>query len=128
MAGLLAARVLVDYYDRVTVLERDRLPDGPDPRKGTPQSRHIHVLLTAGRRVLEQMFPGLIQDFVAAGAEDYDAVADMEWLSPAGSAVRFPSDIRLLGATRDLIEWGVRKRVLKDLRIEVRASVDVAGL
>jgi len=48
MAGLLAARVLADRYARVTVLERDRLPSGADPRKGTPQARHIHVLLTAG--------------------------------------------------------------------------------
>ena len=28
MAGLLAARVLSDSYDRVTVLDRDRLPEG----------------------------------------------------------------------------------------------------
>ena len=128
MGGLLAARVLADHYDRVTVLERDQLPNGPDPRNGTPQARHIHVLLTAGRRVLERMFPGLIQDLVAAGAEDYDAVADVEWLSPAGLAVRFPSDIRLLGATRDLIEWGVRTRTAADTRIRVRTGVDVAGL
>jgi 2-polyprenyl-6-methoxyphenol hydroxylase-like FAD-dependent oxidoreductase len=128
MAGLLAARALADHYARVTVLERDRLPAGPGPRKGTPQARHIHVLLTAGRRVLERMFPGLIRDLVAAGAEDYDAVADVEWLSPAGLAVRFPSDIRLLGATRDLIEWGVRTRVAGDARITTRSGVDVAGL
>jgi 2-polyprenyl-6-methoxyphenol hydroxylase-like FAD-dependent oxidoreductase len=128
MAGLLAARVLADHYDGVTVLERDRLPDGPDARKGTPQARHIHVLLTAGRRVLERTFPGLIEDLTAAGAEDYDAIADMEWLSPAGPAVRFPSGIRLLGATRDLIEWAVRKRILSDTRIRVRTSVDVVGL
>src|SRR5690349_12539035 len=80
MGGLLAARALADHYDRVTVLERDALPVGPDPRKGTPQARHIHVLLTAGRRVLERMYPGLIQDLIAAGAEDYDAIGDMEWL------------------------------------------------
>ena len=28
VAGLLAARVLADHYDRVTVVDRDRLPDG----------------------------------------------------------------------------------------------------
>jgi 2-polyprenyl-6-methoxyphenol hydroxylase-like FAD-dependent oxidoreductase len=128
MGGLLAARVLADHYERVTVLERDRLPDGPDARKGTPQARHIHVLLTAGRRVLERLFPTLIPDLIAAGAEDYDAAADMEWLSPAGLAVRFRSDLRLLGATRDLIEWGVRTRIAADARIAVRTGVDVAGL
>ena len=33
VAGLLAARVLVRHYRRVTILERDRLPAGPDARK-----------------------------------------------------------------------------------------------
>src|SRR5438128_7667769 len=79
MAGLLAARALAEHFDRVTVLERDRLPDGPDARKGTPQARHIHVLLTAGRRALERLYPGLVRDLIAAGAEDYDAVGDVEW-------------------------------------------------
>jgi flavin-dependent dehydrogenase len=128
MSGLLAARVLAGHYDRVTVLERDRLPEGPEARKGTPQARHIHVLLTAGRRVLERMFPGLIRDLIAASAEDYDATADVEWLSPAGPCVRFPSGIRLLGATRDLIEWGVRTRTVGEARIRVRTRVDVTGL
>jgi 2-polyprenyl-6-methoxyphenol hydroxylase-like FAD-dependent oxidoreductase len=128
LGGLVAARALADHYARVTVLERDRLPDGPDPRKGTPQARHIHVLLDAGRRVLERLFPGLVRDLVAAGAEDYDAVDDVEWISPAGRAIRFPSSLRLLGATRDLIEWGVRMRTTADARIRVRAGVDVTGL
>src|SRR5437868_4933131 len=100
MGGLLAARVLADHFDRVTVLERDRLPEGPDARKGTPQARHIHVLLTAGRLALEELFPGLVADLVAAGAVDYDAIRDMEWLGPAGLSVRFPSGIHMLGATR----------------------------
>ena len=126
MAGLLAARALADHFDRVTVLERDRLPDGPDARKGTPQARHIHVLLTAGRRALERLFPGLMAELVAAGAADYDAINDFEWIAAAGRAMRFPSDIRLLGATRDLIEWGVRRRVLGDRRVTVRQGVDVA--
>ena len=128
VAGLIAARALADHYRRVTVLERDRLPELAEARKGTPQARHIHVLLTAGRQALEELFPGLMGELIAAGAADYDAVNDVEWISPAGRALRFPSEIRLLGATRDLIEWGVRKRVLSDPRIAVRQEVDVTGL
>src|SRR5690348_8426357 len=43
MAGLLVARVLADVFERVTIVERDRFPAGPEPRKGLPQARHIHV-------------------------------------------------------------------------------------
>ena len=31
MAGLLAARVLSDHFERVTIVERDRFPDGAGP-------------------------------------------------------------------------------------------------
>jgi phytoene dehydrogenase-like protein len=36
MGGLLAARVLTDFYRTVTVVERDVLPDGPANRRGVP--------------------------------------------------------------------------------------------
>src|SRR5947209_19495178 len=120
MAGLLAARVLADYFDRVTVLERDRLPDGPEGRKGVPQARHVHVLLSSGRGVVERLFPGLIAEYIAAGATDIDTAHDIEWLTGAGWGVRFPSELRLVGAPRDLIEWGVRRRVVADGRIRGR--------
>jgi hypothetical protein len=32
----------------VTVIERDELPDDPVTRKGVPQGRHPHILLTRG--------------------------------------------------------------------------------
>ena len=36
MAGLLAAGVLPDFYEAVTLVERDRLPDGHEQRRGVP--------------------------------------------------------------------------------------------
>ena len=34
LAGMLAARVLSDHFDRVTLLERDRFPETPAARRG----------------------------------------------------------------------------------------------
>lgn len=34
LAGLFAARVLSDYFDAVTILERDPVNDVPEARKG----------------------------------------------------------------------------------------------
>jgi cation diffusion facilitator CzcD-associated flavoprotein CzcO len=34
MAGLLAAAALVPHFDRITIVERDRLPAGPEFRRG----------------------------------------------------------------------------------------------
>jgi flavin-dependent dehydrogenase len=50
MAGLLAARVLASHFERVTLVERDALPEGMDARKGVPQGRMPHVMLPRGQR------------------------------------------------------------------------------
>jgi 2-polyprenyl-6-methoxyphenol hydroxylase-like FAD-dependent oxidoreductase len=68
MGGLLAARVLSDFFRTVTVVERDVLPDNPANRRGVPQGRHIHVLLARGAQILEELFPGILNELVADGA------------------------------------------------------------
>mgnify|MGYP003576339315 CR=1 FL=1 len=57
LAGLMAARVLRDHFDRVTVIERDVYPKSITPRRGVPQANHVHGLMVRGRLILEQLFP-----------------------------------------------------------------------
>ncbi len=68
IAGLTAAAAVAGRFDEVLVVERDRLIDVPEPRRGVPQSGHGHVLLVSGARALEELFPGLAEDLRAAGA------------------------------------------------------------
>jgi 2-polyprenyl-6-methoxyphenol hydroxylase-like FAD-dependent oxidoreductase len=68
MAGLAAAGALADHFERVIVLERDRLTDQAAPRAGTPQSRHLHLLLPGGQRALTDLFPHFERDLVNAGS------------------------------------------------------------
>lgn len=49
IAGLLAARVLADHYQRVTLIERDVFPAIGEHRKGVPHGRHVHGLHPRGR-------------------------------------------------------------------------------
>ena len=65
MAGLCAARVLADRFDRVVVIDRDTLPEGPDARGQVPQGRHPHLLLPAGAWLLERWFPGIAEELEA---------------------------------------------------------------
>jgi 2-polyprenyl-6-methoxyphenol hydroxylase-like FAD-dependent oxidoreductase len=67
MSGLLAARVLADFYRAVTVVERDALPTGVAQRRGVPQARHVHALWPRGSEILDDLFPGFAQELVAAG-------------------------------------------------------------
>ena len=71
MGGLLAARVLADFFRTVTVIERDELPDDPVTRRGVPQGRHPHALLARGAHILDELFPGLLDELVAAGAPGF---------------------------------------------------------
>jgi flavin-dependent dehydrogenase len=128
MAGMLAARVLADHFDAVTLLERDRFPETPAARKGLPQGRHVHVLLERGRGAMERFLPGLTGELVRAGAEPLDSTRDFAWMSPRGWYVRFPGDLLLLGCTRDLIDWGVRGRVAALPNVRIQQGADVAGL
>jgi 2-polyprenyl-6-methoxyphenol hydroxylase-like FAD-dependent oxidoreductase len=72
MGGLLAARILADFFGTVTVVERDVLPDGPAIRQGVPQGRHVHVLLARGAQILDELFPGFLNELVADGAPVWD--------------------------------------------------------
>ena len=59
LAGMCAARVLSDFVDRVTIVERDAYPTSHEFRPGVPQARHVHNLLARGLREFEGFFPGL---------------------------------------------------------------------
>ncbi len=64
MAGLLAARVLSEHFEQVTIIERDQLIDDAEPRKGVPQGRHVHALLAGGASIVGAYFPDLFAAFV----------------------------------------------------------------
>jgi 2-polyprenyl-6-methoxyphenol hydroxylase-like FAD-dependent oxidoreductase len=91
LAGLLAGRVLAKHFDRVTIIERDFFPEKPGHRAGIPQSRHLHILLDRGKILLEQLFPGLQKELIAAGAAILDPKS-IAWFSPAGLAPQFAPD------------------------------------
>jgi 2-polyprenyl-6-methoxyphenol hydroxylase-like FAD-dependent oxidoreductase len=110
MAGLLAARVLADRFDQVTVLDRDDLPDGADSRKGVPQGRHAHGLLASGELVLRDLFPGLMEELVTAGAERV-TVRQVRWWQYGGYRVACSAPEGTF-LSRPFLEAAVRHRVL----------------
>ena len=61
-AGLTAARVLSDYFNQVTIIDRDGSLDPIEFRRGAPQTRHAHRLPPRGQMILEQQFPGLVDE------------------------------------------------------------------
>ena len=112
IAGLLAARVLVEHFERVTVIERDCYPENPEPRSGVPQSNQGHFLLVRGKQILEELFPGFVEELAEKGAIQVDVLKDWPFLSEYGWWSRFSSDLTTWSCTRNLIENIIRKRLL----------------
>ena len=68
MGGLLAARVLAEFYRSVTVVERDLLPDSPVNRRGVPQGKQPHILLAGCSQILESCSLGFSTSWSQAGS------------------------------------------------------------
>ncbi|MEU3895223.1 FAD-dependent monooxygenase [Streptomyces sp. NPDC045251] len=128
IAGLLAAKALAGHYRRVTLVDRDRLPERPVVRSGAPQGAHGHMLLGRGLTALESLLPGIRANLVAGGAEPVDLPGDAIWLSSAGLWRRFRPGMPTVSLSRDLVERTLRRRVLDDPRIECRSGTEGIGL
>jgi 2-polyprenyl-6-methoxyphenol hydroxylase-like FAD-dependent oxidoreductase len=128
MAGLLAARVLADAFDEVTIVDRDALVPGTEPRRGAPQARHIHALLARGQQVLEELFPGLTAELVACGAPIGDVLADAQLIFGGHRLARGETGMVALSASRPLLEDRVRARVRALPKVRLAPPSDVVGL
>jgi 2-polyprenyl-6-methoxyphenol hydroxylase-like FAD-dependent oxidoreductase len=130
LAGLLAARVLADTYERVTVVDRDALPSNPENRRGVPQGRHAHVLFAQGAQILDELFPGLLDDLAAGGAPVIRDLGELRF-SPGGHRLRLeghPPGAITCQASRPYLEAHVRARVRALPTVEIVDRCDVAGL
>jgi 2-polyprenyl-6-methoxyphenol hydroxylase-like FAD-dependent oxidoreductase len=128
IAGLCAARVLSDFYSRVTVFERDELPSTPANRVTVPQDRHLHMLMARGANEFENLFPGLLEDMVAAGVPMLENRPDCIYLGAAGHVLGTGHTLRdeftAYVPSRPHLEWQLRRRVQDIDNVEiVRRSV-----
>jgi len=123
LGGLCAARVLSDVCERVTVYERDELPDGPVNRAAVPQGRHVHLLMARGAQEFESLFPGLLDDMVADGVPMLENRPDCIYFGAAGhvlgTAHRLQDEFTAYVPSRPMLEWQIRRRVLAIENVDV---------
>jgi len=135
MAGMLAARVLADVYEHVTIVERDPLCDSPTPRRGVPQSGQAHIPLARCTQILEELFPGFLDELRARGVPTWDD-GDLSRLcvkylghqtvqhgtlpDTVANSLHFPS--------RPLLEYHVRRRLRSIVNVAIRDGHTVQGL
>ncbi len=109
IAGLVAARVLSDHFDSVTVFEKDARIGSTSPRTGAAQGAHLHVLLQRGQEILQTLFPGIEQ--ALAHCPTIDWAADTKWETARGACPRYPSEILTKSLSRPFLEGTIYSRV-----------------
>ncbi len=128
IAGIAAAKVLLESFERVIVLEKDGPHRRREGRPGAAQGWHLHHLLTAGQIELERIFPGIVDDMVREGAFKVDMAAQYRIRLGGTWKKQATSDIQIVCAGRPLLEWCVRRRLDGDQRIDFRYESEVADL
>lgn len=123
IAGMCAARVLSDFFDRVTVFERDDLPDTPVNRTAVPQGKHVHILMARGAQEFGALFPGLLDDMVAAGVPILENRPDCIHFGAAGHVLGTAHYLREEFTTyvpsRPQLEWQIRRRAAALRNVEI---------
>ena len=128
IAGLLAARVLSEFYDRVTLLERDVLTDDvTHGRRAIPQGRHSHALQFGGRRALHQLFDGLTADALRAGAPSMQT-EELRVHARGNPLPRVEGGPPVAITSRPLLEGLLRRRVRAIANVDVLDGWTVSEL
>ena len=128
IGGMLAARALADQFDKVTVIERDQLPEGDsENRPGVPHARHLHFFFKRGLMVVEELFPGVTADLLESGSHLLDQGRDFRILYRSGWSPRAEIGLEICTFTRPLLEATIRRHLMTNAKINLLQGFEVAG-
>ena len=136
LAGMMSAAVLSDYFERVTIFERDAIENGPVLHKSVPQGNHVHALLLGGQDVMSSLYPGFTQELEQLGANQFRSGIDVAFYAPNGKgyngtlSVKEPRDLGLVGhvMSRGLLEYQVRRRTIALASVQLNTESAIEGL
>jgi 2-polyprenyl-6-methoxyphenol hydroxylase-like FAD-dependent oxidoreductase len=128
IAGLFAARVLADAYDEVCIVDRDVLVGTRVPRKHCPQTSQANGLLARGVQIMEELFPGMVQELVDSGAHKGDLSGTCRWYAQGNRLKQQTGNLTTLGVLRPELEWHIRERVQRLPNVVFVEQHDILGL
>ena len=108
MAGLATARSCPITSSRSPSSTATSCPTAAGPRRGVPQGRHAHALLSGGARAIAEMFPGIMEDLVGRGAALIE-FNEGRWFQAGGYRASCLIERKVISASRPFIEQGVRR-------------------
>ncbi|EWG11345.1 FAD-dependent oxidoreductase [Cytobacillus firmus] len=127
IAGMLAARVLSDSFEKVMIIEKDGEQPKGSPRKGVPQAAQGHVLLKSGEKILEDLFPGLRAEMIKGGSVPADFANDIAWHHHGSWKIRYNSGCSIIQQSRPFLEYHLCKRIDQIENIHTLYNTKVIG-
>jgi 2-polyprenyl-6-methoxyphenol hydroxylase-like FAD-dependent oxidoreductase len=112
LGGLLTARALRNHFEKIIILEKDKVSDDRESRKGQPHTKHLHGLLPAGLNAMMHYFPDLLESLKNNGANEVDFAGSMHWYTHGGYRKSFDIGLTAVSASRPFLECMIRQRVL----------------
>ncbi|AHD19834.1 FAD-binding monooxygenase [Rhodococcus pyridinivorans SB3094] len=128
VGGLLAARALSDRFDRVIVVERDTLPKAPSARRCVPQGWHAHALTVRGKEIMDELFPGFVEELIDHGAPTGDQLSDVRLILDGHRWARGRSGVRPVLVSRPFLEGHLRSRLEAVSNVEIIDRCSVHGI
>jgi 2-polyprenyl-6-methoxyphenol hydroxylase-like FAD-dependent oxidoreductase len=129
IAGASAAGALSKFFEKITIVDRDSVPEKSVQRAGAPQGKHVHGLMAGGLRAMESLLPGFTEALIEAGGVrsciGLDGNFEQVPFSP------FPQrDLGIVSytASRPLTEWTLREKALSLVNVTLRHRITVSEL
>jgi 2-polyprenyl-6-methoxyphenol hydroxylase-like FAD-dependent oxidoreductase len=111
IAGMLAARILSDFYAEVLILEKDQKSKKDMTRTGVSQGSHGHALLKSGEEILTELFPGIVEELIADGSVTSDFTSKLAWNHHGSWKMKYHSGVSIIQQSRPFLEWHIKRRL-----------------
>ncbi|KGP62500.1 hypothetical protein EP47_06240 [Legionella norrlandica] len=108
-SGLCAAQRLSHKSNEISIIDNYWLRN--DKRRGIPQGNHLHVLLLEGQKLIETLFPGILKELIAHGAQTVDWSKETSWHGPYGPYPQYSSSVKTLLFSRHLLDKLIYQRI-----------------
>jgi 2-polyprenyl-6-methoxyphenol hydroxylase-like FAD-dependent oxidoreductase len=128
IAGLTTARVLSEYFDQITIVERDHMSEHKEFRSGVPQNKQPHAILKRGLVELENLFPGFSSEFERNGAVSINFGKNVDWFAFGRWRPRYEPGLESLSSSRPLLESTIRQRMQGNPKLCFMNETEVTGL
>ncbi|MDE1857303.1 MAG: tryptophan 7-halogenase [Candidatus Micrarchaeota archaeon] len=128
IGGLLHAKIASQFFNNITVLDKDELPDGASARRQIPQGGHANALLPLGQALIKGMFPGIASKFEDDNIPVIELGRTLAYHARSGRMSDFSPTLDIHSFSRPYLEWRIREELSSNKDIKFVAGAEVAEL